>query len=54
VNSKMREQTNIKGMNISGLRYSSSKTPGVTVGTDLGKRAERNWMKSINLLLPQI
>jgi hypothetical protein len=52
MNSKMREQTDIKRYEYLRTLLLQFEDPGVTVGTDVGKVAKRNWMKSINLLLP--
>jgi hypothetical protein len=49
----MREQANIKRYEYFRTLLLQFEDPGVAVGTDPGKTAKRNWMKSINLLLPQ-
>jgi hypothetical protein len=53
MNSKIREQTDIKWYANLGTLLLQFKDPGVTVGTDLGKVEKRNWMNLIHLLLLQ-
>jgi hypothetical protein len=48
MNSKMREQTNMKRYEYLRTPPLQFEDPGVRVGTHLGKVAKRNWMKTIS------